>query len=85
MLPRLAAKNRWQIRDVCSHQSIINNYFYKEKNMKLLTRLREEFSTHTATENQNNAEKDTQHSYQRVNNGMPFLPSNRRVKSENLN
>ena len=84
MLTRFLQK-REQIRDVCSYQNMINNYFYKEKNMKLLTRLREEFSTHTTTENKNNAEKDIQHSYQRVNNGMPFLPSNRRVKSENLN
>ncbi|MFV9474535.1 hypothetical protein ACM5Q9_08945 [Advenella sp. RU8] len=55
--------------------------------MKLLTRLREEFSSHTVTvaESKNNAEKRTQHSYQRVNNGMPFLPSNRLAKSETLN
>jgi len=85
VLPRFAVKNREQIRDVCSHQSIINNYFYKEKNMKLLTRLREEFSTHNVSESKNNAEKNTQHSYQRVNNGMPFLSSNRLAKSKTLN
>ncbi|MBV4397508.1 hypothetical protein KU392_09635 [Advenella alkanexedens] len=53
--------------------------------MKLLTRLREEFSTHNANESKNNAEKNTQHSYQRVNNGMPFLASNRLSKSKTLN
>lgn len=53
--------------------------------MKLLTRLREEFSTHNANESKNNAEKNTQHSYQRVNNGMSFLSSNRLAKSKTLN
>ncbi|NLY64671.1 MAG: hypothetical protein GX070_06935 [Alcaligenaceae bacterium] len=55
--------------------------------MKLLTRLREEFSTHNRNETQKNPEQNTQNNYQRVNNGyaMAFLPASNLVKSENMN
>lgn len=55
--------------------------------MKLLTRLREEFSTHNRNETQKTPEQNTQNNYQRVNSGyaMAFLPASNLVKSENMN